>query len=216
MAVIYKIDKTVKVFNSGSRSAYVLTGLIGTPESIAIANLDNQEGPDLAVTMPDKSAVLLVFNPGSTSPTTSQLNLSFMGGASTYQAQSLAVADVNMDGWPDLIVPINQSQIDQNGNMVAVHLASAAGVFSGTATNVLSIPQSLPRAIAVADFDGDQIPDLAIAGYSSNTVLILLGDGNGNFRQAGELNATDPLTIPGYRISRRLYARHSIGVPDGR
>jgi hypothetical protein len=41
-----------------------------------------------------------------------------------------------------------------------------------------------PRFIAVADFDGDGIPDLAVANQASNTVSVLLGNGDGNFQPA--------------------------------
>jgi hypothetical protein len=38
-----------------------------------------------------------------------------------------------------------------------------------------------PYAVFVADFSGDNIPDLVTANAESNNVSILLGDGNGNF-----------------------------------
>ena len=41
-----------------------------------------------------------------------------------------------------------------------------------------------PTAIVSADFNGDRIPDLAIANQSDNTVTILIGDGKGNFAPA--------------------------------
>jgi Calx-beta domain/FG-GAP-like repeat len=41
---------------------------------------------------------------------------------------------------------------------------------------------SNPYAIVAADFNHDTIPDLAIANYSSNTVSVLLGNGNGTFQ----------------------------------
>jgi Calx-beta domain/FG-GAP-like repeat/FG-GAP repeat len=43
---------------------------------------------------------------------------------------------------------------------------------------------SNPYAIVAADFNHDTIPDLAIANYSSNTVSVLLGNGNGTFQPA--------------------------------
>ena len=47
-----------------------------------------------------------------------------------------------------------------------------------------------PYSVAVGDFNGDGIPDLAVANYSSNTVTILLGNGNGTFHAA----AVSPVT----------------------
>jgi uncharacterized protein (TIGR03437 family) len=41
-----------------------------------------------------------------------------------------------------------------------------------------------PVAIVSADFNNDKIPDLAVANQSDSTVVILLGDGHGNFTPA--------------------------------
>ena len=38
-----------------------------------------------------------------------------------------------------------------------------------------------PQAVTAADFNGDNIPDLAVANYGSGNVSILLGQGNGSF-----------------------------------
>jgi hypothetical protein len=52
-----------------------------------------------------------------------------------------------------------------------------------------------PRAIAIGDFNGDGKQDLAIADYGDSVtsagagVSILLGNGDGTFRAAQELNA---------------------------
>jgi hypothetical protein len=44
-----------------------------------------------------------------------------------------------------------------------------------------------PQAVAVGDFNGDGIPDLAVANADDNTVSILLGQGDGTFVNAGTL-----------------------------
>ena len=40
---------------------------------------------------------------------------------------------------------------------------------------------SLPRDVAVGDFNGDNVPDIVAANNGFNTVSILIGDGTGNF-----------------------------------
>jgi hypothetical protein len=41
-----------------------------------------------------------------------------------------------------------------------------------------------PNSVAVGDFNGDGIPDLAVANFSSNTVSVLRGNGDGSFQPA--------------------------------
>src|SRR5262249_42519210 len=40
---------------------------------------------------------------------------------------------------------------------------------------------STPRSVAVGDFNGDGVQDLAVANYSSASVSVLLGRGDGSF-----------------------------------
>jgi uncharacterized protein (TIGR03437 family) len=100
---------------------------------------------------------------------------------------SLAIADLNGDGIPDLVV----------ANQVSCTLTVLRGVgdgffepFFGPVTTGQS-----PRAVAVGDFNRDGKLDLAVANFASNSVSIFLGNGNGTFRAPTNLAATGPSAI---------------------
>jgi hypothetical protein len=89
-------------------------------------------------------------------------------------AESVAVADVNGDGKPDLIVA--------NGtNNVGVLLGNGDGTFQ-PAVNYSSGGTG-PSSVAVADVNHDHRPDIVVAN-ASNSVGVLLGNGDGTFQAA--------------------------------
>jgi hypothetical protein len=99
---------------------------------------------------------------------------------------SVAVADVNGDGKPDLVT----ANIYANPGDVSVLLGNGSGGF--TAASGSPFPAGVdPISVAVADFNGDGKPDLAVANYSSTTVTVLVGDGSGGFAE----EASSPFTV---------------------
>jgi hypothetical protein len=83
----------------------------------------------------------------------------------SYYTQSLAVADLNNDGKPDLVTA---NYVD---NTVSVLLGNGNGTFQ---TAQKSTVGTLPTSVATGDFNGDSFPDLAVANANSNTVSVLL------------------------------------------
>jgi Bacterial Ig-like domain (group 3)/FG-GAP-like repeat/FG-GAP repeat len=74
------------------------------------------------------------------------------------------------------------------------------GVLMAHAGQFLDAPQypvgTNPQAVAVADFNGDGIPDLAVVNTTGNSVSILLGNGDGTFATAVTLTTgTSPYSI---------------------
>lgn len=87
----------------------------------------------------------------------------------------IAMADVNHDGKPDLLVA------NTGDGSVSVLLGNGKGQFvSGPGS---PSPCNLnPNDIAVADMNGDGNPDLVIANHQTPYITILLGDGKGGFK----------------------------------
>jgi hypothetical protein len=98
------------------------------------------------------------------------------GGGAT---SSVAVADVNRDGKPDLLV-LNQCGLGpecEDGN-VGVLLGNGDGTFQPAVSYSLD---GLGDSIAVADVNGDGKLDIIVA---NGNVSVLLGNGDGTFQPA--------------------------------
>ena len=95
--------------------------------------------------------------------------------ANSSPVQTLGVAaDFNGDG------RLDQAVLSAEGG-VSVLLGNGDGTFTMKSSPAVG---NDPYAMAVGDFNGDDIPDLAVANNSDSTVSILLGKGDGTFTAA--------------------------------
>jgi hypothetical protein len=93
---------------------------------------------------------------------------------------SVATADFNGDGIPDLAVASSEGGVA--GYNVTVFIGSGAGTFTqGKVTEANGVN---PATMISADFNGDGKPDLAVLDLVADTVTILLGSGDGAFTAA--------------------------------
>jgi hypothetical protein len=107
------------------------------------------------------------------------------GGIDPY---SVAVADVNGDGKPDLVVANVYATSNPTSGSIGVLLGNGDGTFRPA----MSFASGAVNAVSVriADVNGDGIPDLVVANEcsstscASGTVSVLLGKGNGTFQPA--------------------------------
>ncbi len=87
----------------------------------------------------------------------------------------VAVADINNDGKPDVVVSNDLS------NNVAVLLGNGNGTLQNPRVFAVGVS---PVAVAVGDFNADGKPDVVVANSGSNSISILLGNGDGSLRTA--------------------------------
>ena len=97
-------------------------------------------------------------------------------------ADSVAIADVNGDGKPDLLVA------NYNSGTIGVLLGNGDGTFKAATTFDAGGPNINTYSIAVADLNGDGKPDVVVTvvlnGSQHSPLRVLLGNGDGTFQPA--------------------------------
>src|SRR5688572_24101392 len=143
--------------------------------SVGDFNLDGR--PDLALTTASFELPILLGNGdgGFSAAPGSPAQAGFV-------SFSAAVSDLNLDGKPDLAVASSGCSASGCGP-ITILLGDGSGRFVQAAGSPIAVGND-PNSVAVADFNLDGKPDLAVGQGGSNTVMILLGDGSGGFGQA--------------------------------
>jgi hypothetical protein len=101
--------------------------------------------------------------------------------SSGYAPITVASGDLNRDGYCDLVV--GSSDLD-----ISVLMGNAQSVRQPPAIPV----GNQPRAVATADFNGDHLPDLAVAEAGVNEVRILLSEAGGGYKVSDILHVSEP------------------------
>lgn len=161
------------------------------PYTLVVANIDGLKAPDILVgnfmATRNRDLTLLrnigsgLFEPVHFSVRDEDLRyMRMLDGDNvpiftTPGITSLAVADVNQDGYRDVIATGWSSD-------VLIFFPGAESGYFGEAS--LTKAPGGPRDVATADFDRDGNVDLVTAMYSSNEIALWKGDGKGAFYEA--------------------------------
>lgn len=170
-----------------------------SPSSVAVGDFNADGYPDLAIANELDNTVTVLKGDG-------------MGGFTAFPASpftvgsnpaAVVVADFNGDGNLDF------ATANLGGNNVTVLLGNGTGGFTPAPVSPV-VQGTAPVSMVVGDFNGDYIPDLAIADSGANNVTVLLGDGTGGFKPG----PGSPYTVGGIPVSVAVGDFNSDGLPD--
>jgi hypothetical protein len=159
------------------------------PDSVAIADVNGDGVPDIVVVdCGNKFAGCGGGQNGTAAVLLGNGDGTFRTGAS-YDAGSgpisVAIADVNGDGKPDIVVADCGANIfcpTSAPGAVSILLGNGDGTFQAAVSYSSGGISAL--SVAVADVNGDGKLDLLVANSGSSTVGVLLGNGDGTFQSA--------------------------------
>jgi hypothetical protein len=167
------LDTTATGATAATFAAKVDLATNAGPTAAAIADLDGDGKPDLAVTNYNSNTVSVFINTTATAATTPTFAnpVNFTTGTGPF---AIAIADLNGDGKADLIVTVPGPQAAPTDTIsVLLNTTTTTGVPSFAAKSDFTVGM-IPTSVTSADFNGDGKPDLAIGFYSLPQVSVLL------------------------------------------
>jgi hypothetical protein len=172
-------DNTVVILEGNGKGAFTpFSGspiTVGSfPEALKTGDFNNDGILDLAVANAEDSTISILLGNGD-GTFTAAIGSPVNAGIGSFPF-FLAVGYFNRDGYADLAV------VNGQDNSVSILLGNGEGGFTPAAGSPIHFPNAPGLCpIVTADFNGDGIIDLAVADFSTNTVYILLGNGDGTF-----------------------------------
>ena len=152
------------------------------PNVVVSADVDGDGHPDL-VEIGTDSTVAVLLNKGD--GTFRSPDRYYSVGQ---QPSALAAADLNRDGKLDIVV------LNTTDRTISVLMGKGDGTFAApTATETadgVGIPAPTyvtgngSTSLAIADVNGDGIPDVLVSNFVDDSVSVLLGNGDGSFKPA--------------------------------
>ncbi len=151
----------------------VSTGIGTYPSSAAVADLNGDGRPDIIAADYGSGSVSVLLNttaPGSTTPSFGAPQIFATGNGPSV----VAVADLNGDGRPDIVAA---NEYDGTVSVLLNTTAPGATTFSFAAQQTYtngSAANSEPNSIALADLNGNGLPDIITANYFTASVSVLM------------------------------------------
>ncbi len=164
-------------FGDFSSGAFIPPGDFNFPgQSIVASDLNHDHHLDLVVTSPASNYISVMLGNGLGGFTRTDIVLSAID---ELRPSLIKITDFNSDGILD-IVSVNTTNIP-GLNSISVLLGNGDGSFKPSIVNRIS-SAGLFSSISVDDLNNDGKIDVILGNFSSSSVKLLLGAGNGRFQ----------------------------------
>ncbi len=176
------------------------------PVSVAIADLDGDGRRDIVVANDSGGTLAVLLNLSSPGALTSNSFAAKFDVATGGNAFGFAVADLNGDGRPDLVVP-NKA----NATVGIFQNLSTPGFLSAASFSprITLAAGALPASAVVADLDGDGWPEIVVPNFGSTNVSVFP-----NLAAGGSINSSSFGPRLDFATAERAYAA-AVGDLDG-
>ncbi|MDX2115840.1 MAG: FG-GAP-like repeat-containing protein, partial [Planctomycetota bacterium] len=167
-SVVLTVQDLLSLINTSSSGS---EDLPGEPAAAVVADFDNQNGPDVALVIPDQAnpatargELIILSNQGTVNNVWQGWSVTQYTDAPGVNPRAIAAGE--LDGVPgiDLVVA------DAGDDTVSVLRNGGAGVFLPRVSFAVG---DEPRGVTAADLDGDGFADVATANTSAGTASIL-------------------------------------------
>ncbi|MBI3818037.1 MAG: VCBS repeat-containing protein [Planctomycetes bacterium] len=161
-------DATLDAYQNNGSGGFSMNEMhIGNqrPRAIALADWNGDQRTDAAVcgeTPAIDGIINILFNQGLDPVVSDTIISAFLSPV------AVATADIDEDGFPDFAV------VNENSNNVMIRFGDGSGGFSAPLVPVVG---NGPRALAIADVNGDRNLDIVTADFLGSTLTIIHGTG---------------------------------------
>jgi hypothetical protein len=166
------------------------------PGSVEIADFNGNGKLDLVVANEESSDVSILLGDGKGKFVAAK-GSPFRAG---HLPNDIAIGDFNRDGKLDLAVANHEEK------HLTILLGDGTGGFAPAPNSPLAVEvKPHVHGVAAGDLNGDGNPDLVTDSWANDQLLVLFGNGKGNFRTPGTF----------LKVGKRPYQRHRVADVNG-